>query len=89
MKQHAYLKFLLNNKEYTYTGDEEKLMAIPQIADVVEQYYEEIAPHYARMTHQSVIMGLIQRAGGTITEVHSIRPDGSWRAEDLPDYKVY
>lgn len=82
MKDHAWVDFEMFGTRYRYSGawpsDDRVREAIGQGQD---RMHEEGIP--------DGLVNLILAAGGTIIEVHSVREDGSIRAEDLPDLKIY
>jgi hypothetical protein len=82
MKDHAWVDFEMFGTRHRFSG------AWPDDARIDKA----LAAAKRRMEEEDIPGGpvnLIRAAGGTIIEVHSVREDGSIRAEDLPDLKIY
>lgn len=82
MKDHAWVDYEIFGTRYRFTG------AWPED----DRIREALAMGQERMEDEDIpggVVNLIRAAGGTIIEVHSVREDGSIRAEDLPDLKIY
>jgi hypothetical protein len=82
MKDHAWIDYEMFGTRYRFEG------AWPADARVDEA----LAVGKEKMDEEYIPGGpvnLLRAAGAPMIEVHSIRPDGSIRAEDLPELKIY
>ena len=78
MKDHSWIDYEIFGKRYRYAGawpDDRRIQSA--IGDASCQLGNG---------GDNSTSSLIREAGGTVLEVHSVRPDGSIRVEDLPDW---
>ena len=80
MKDHSWIDYEIFGKRYRYAGawpDDRRIRSA-------------IGDAHCRLSNggDTSKESLIREAGGTVLEVHSVRPDGSIRPVDLPDFRT-
>jgi len=80
MKDHSWIDFEWEGKKYRYKGEWPK-----EIRAAIGASMSSLCLQGKKVTRLSLLM----EAGAKIIEVHSVRPDGSIRVEDLPEYYVH
>lgn len=86
MKGHAYIDYELDGKRYRWAGALDFYKGIPSLEAAVDSLIDEGCQ--GKNPNFKLPEDAILRAGGRILEIHSIRPDGSIEAEDLPDLYI-
>lgn len=83
---HAWIDYELDGKTHRWQGDPLFYEDDPKLYAALNDILETTTPE----TQGSKILSIavIERAGGRILEIHSIREDGTIRIEDFPDAYV-
>lgn len=82
MRDHAWIDYEIEGRNFRYKGN---------WPDGVDREIGRVWDKAVGEDHSSYgdfVVALMRHAGATILEIHSIRPDGTIRAEDLPDLKI-
>jgi hypothetical protein len=87
--QGAFIRFSLDGKEYIWQGEIPE--SLQQLARDAIMKLSQKPPLPVRIPGDQIpfMVALIMEFGGTVLQVHSIRPDGSIRCMDLPEYAAY
>ncbi len=86
-KDHAWIDYELDGKIHRWQGDPLFYEADPKMHAALNEILETTTPE--TQGNKMLSIAVIERAGGRILKIHSVREDGSIHPQDLPDFRVY
>lgn len=85
----AAIHFEYQDRTYVYTGEDPADIAEDMAKAEMELTESAGFPPHKEGDWLSPMRAIIERMGGRITKVEGLRPDGTIRIDDLPDYKIH
>jgi hypothetical protein len=85
----AEIQFKLDGRPYAYRGEWPDEVGAAMSEATKRLIKRDGFPAHIRFDELSPICAIIREAGGEVTLIKGIRPDGTIRATDFPDFMLY